>query len=148
MSRRQLDQILGEIRTQREQMLAALHDVSEDEFSIPTGIERWTEVRRLLLRFGDHMREHVSQIEGIRTEIGRPPTMAQRILAESERAWGMVLASTVGLTDEDLDVKPPEGWTLRETIAHLTWAEQFYFDGVVAALKQARRKEAKSDGES
>jgi hypothetical protein len=148
MSRVHLDQILAEIRAKREQMLAVLNDVTEDEFSIPTGIERWTEVRRLLLRFGDHMREHVSQIEGIRTKIGRPPTMAQRILAESERAWGMVLASTVGLTDEDLDVKPPEGWTLRETIAHLAWAERFYFDAVIAALKQAQPEEAKSDGES
>lgn len=147
MSRTQLDEILAEIRAQREQTLAALCDVTEDEFSIPTGVERWTEVRRLLLRFGDHMREHAHQIDGIRTEIDRPPTMGQRILAESERAWGTVLASTVGLTDDDLDANPLEGWTLREVITHLAWAEQFYFDAVTAALEQARQEKEPADGE-
>lgn len=148
MSRTQLDQILAEIRAQRERTLSVLEDVTEEEFPIPTGMERWTEVRRLLLRFGDHMREHVNQIDGIRTAIDRPLTMAQRMLAESERAWGMVLASTVGLTDDDLDTKPLDGWTLRETIAHLAWAEQFYFDAVTEALKQAREHKEIPDGES
>ena len=141
MTRVQLDQILADIRANREKTLETLNDVTEDDFPIPTGIERWTEVRRLLLRFGDHMREHVNQIEGVRTAIDRSPTMAQRMLAESERAWGTVLAATVGLTDEDLDIKPPEGWTLRETIKHIAWAEQFYFDHIIAALNQASQEE-------
>lgn len=148
MSRQQLDTLLTEFRAHRTQTLAALDEVTEDEFPIPTGMERWTEVRRLLLRFGDHMREHASHIDGIRTAIDRPPTMAQRILAESERAWGIVLAATVGLTDDDLDLQPPEGWSLRETIAHIAWAEKFYFDAITAALATARQTEDAADGES
>ena len=73
ITRQRFDRVLAERRAQREQMLVTLHAVSEDGSSILTGIERWTEVRWLLLRFGDHMREHVSQIEGVRPEIGRPP---------------------------------------------------------------------------
>lgn len=146
MDRQELDQLLVAIRVQREQTLTALNDITESEFSIPTSIERWTEVRRLLLRFGDHMREHATQIDSVRAAIDRPPTMAQRMLAEAERAWGIVLAATVGLTDDDLDTQPLEGWTLRETIAHIAWAEQFYFDNVIAALA-AQPEKGPTNGE-
>jgi hypothetical protein len=138
MSREQLDQLLDEIRARREKALLALNDVSEEEFSAPTEMERWSEVRRLLLRFGDHMREHATQLEGIRVGIERLPTMAQRILAESERSWGVLLASTVGLTDEDLDTQPRDGWTVRQTLEHTSSVEQLYLDKVMAALVEVR----------
>jgi hypothetical protein len=68
-----------------------------------------TEICRILLQFGDHIREHVNQIEGLRTQINYQPTMPERILARSRESWGELLASTLGLDDGNLDQKPDEG---------------------------------------
>ena len=134
-SRRLLDGLLGKIRAQRQEALAELNDVTEGEFALPTGMERWSSIRRVLLRFGDHMREHANQIEAARQAIHRAPTMPQRMLAEGEIAWGNLLAATLGLRDEDIEVKPPDGgWSIREALEHVLDAEQDYLN----AIRRAR----------
>ena len=73
------------------------------------------------------MREHNNQIAGTRQTIHVGYTDTQRNLAEAERAWGHLLGTMVGLTDEDLDRAPEEeSWTIRETLAHMLWAETRY----------------------
>ena len=127
MSTQELTKMMTEIRSLREETLAALSEMEESEFGIATQMERWTEIRRVLLRFGDHMREHINQINGARTAIKRELTMSQRILAESEIAWGLLLAAMVGLSDQDLDQKPPDGsWSIRETLTHIAKTERRY----------------------
>lgn len=142
MSREQLDAMLAEIRAAREQTLTALTDLDEKEFPLPTTDKRWSEVRRVLLRFGDHLREHVTQIDGIRAGIGRTPTMPERILARSEEAWGLLLASMVGLQDDDLDKAPREGeWTIRQVLEHFLKGENGYRDRIVEARQAAAQSE-------
>lgn len=137
MSRDQLDQLLAEVRALREQTLAEFVGLTEEQFPLATPMHRWDDVRRVLLRFGDHMREHTTQIEGTRAAIGRAPTMPQRMLAQSELAWGALLASTVGLTDDDLAVVPPDGgWSLREVLEHVRTGERNYLNAIRAALGQ------------
>ena len=137
MSRTQLDTLLSQIRAAREETLRALADVTEDEFTTPTNRRRWDDLRRVLLRFGEHMREHASQIEGIRADIGDAPTPPQRMLAEAELSWGKLLAATVNLTDDDLLVSPPTGgWTVGEALAHILEEEK----GYLGVLLDARRK--------
>jgi len=80
MGREKLDQMVEDIRIARERTLKELTDLDESELLLPTAGKRWAEVRRVLLRFGDHMREHTNHIEGIRAEIERSPTMTERIL--------------------------------------------------------------------
>lgn len=134
MTRDALDGLLAQIRAEREQTLAALSDVTEEEFALPTDMQRWTDVRRVLLRFGDHMREHANQVEGAREAIGRGPSMPQRMLAEGEFAWGKLLASTVGLTDEDFDLQPPDGgWSVRQVLEHVLASERNYREAIRAA---------------
>ena len=131
MSTEELTKMMVEIRRLREETLAALSKMEETEFGFATQMERWTEIRRVLLRFGDHMREHANQINGVRISIKREPSMPQRILAESEIAWGLLLASMVGLSDDDLDQKPPDGsWSIRETLAHITKTERRYLQTI------------------
>jgi hypothetical protein len=138
MSRKKLDRMLAQIRHLREETLKSLVDMTEDEFPYPTHMPRWTEVRRVLLRLGDHMREHANQIAGTRTAIERGPTMPQRILAESEIAWGLLLATTVGLSDDDLAGKPPDGsWSIEEILKHIARAEKDYLQ----AIREARQKQ-------
>jgi len=144
MNRERLNGLLTEIRKLRERTLTELMDITEAEFDYPTDMPRWTDIRRVLLRFGDHMREHANQIEGVRASIRRLPSMPQRILAESEYAWGKLLASVIGLTDEDLDASPPDGgWSVRQVLEHLIASERAYLDAIHAA-----RRAHKSDEEN
>ncbi len=136
MSTRELDEKLDEIRRLRKETLGVLTEMNEVDFNIPTEMPRWTEVRRVLLRFGDHMREHTNQINGLRVAIQRGPSMPQRILAESEVAWGLLLATMVGMTDQDLDVKPSDGgWSVREILDHVSRTESAYLH----AIQEARQ---------
>ena len=136
MSREQLDAMLDELRALRVQTLAELVHLMESDFHRPTEMQRWTDVRRVLLRFGDHMREHANQVEGARVTIDRPPTMPQRMLAEAEVAWGKLLASTVGLTDEDCVATPPDGgWSIQQVLEHVIEGERGYLAAIRAALQ-------------
>ena len=135
MSRQNIEELLSQIRTVRMDTLRTLDDTTEAEFSTPTDLKRWDELRRVLLRFGEHMREHSSQVEGIRAGINRSPNPPERMLAEAELVWGKLLAATVNLTDSDLDTKPADGgWTLREALAHIATVEQSYLDLARGAL--------------
>ncbi len=127
MSRDQVNALLAEIRQCRQETLTLCADLTEADFTQPTEMKRWDDVRRVLLRFGEHMREHASQIEGIRADLDRSPTPPERMLAEAELAWGKLLAATVNLNDEDLDAVPAGGgWTLRQALAHLAQGERNY----------------------
>ncbi|MCU0501541.1 MAG: hypothetical protein MUC51_07200 [Anaerolineae bacterium] len=111
MSRAQLDSLLAQIRAMREQTLAETAGLTEADFALPTDMHRWDDLRRVLLRFGDHMREHASQAQAARVAAGHAPTPPERMLAEAELAWGMLLGVTVGLSDEDARTQPPHPWT-------------------------------------
>jgi hypothetical protein len=54
----------------------------------------------------------------------------QRILA-AEVSRGAFLAATVGLTDDDLDLVPPDGgWMLRRILEHVRNSERDYLEAV------------------
>ncbi|MEZ4865483.1 MAG: DinB family protein [Caldilineaceae bacterium] len=138
MSRQQIDDLLTQIRTVRLETLASLNDATEAEFATPTDLKRWDDLRRVLLRFGEHMREHSNQLEDSRQKVGTGPTMPQRMLAEAERAWGQLLAATVGLTDERATLQPDDGgWSAIQVLEHILQVEQNY----LAAAQRARAKE-------
>lgn len=138
MTRAKLDALLAEIRSARDQTLAELGDITEADFSLPTTMQRWDDVRRLLLRFGDHMREHANQIEDTRQDMGRAPSMPARMLAEAELAWGQLLGANVGLTDDDLDTAPrADAWSVRQVLEHILSTERDYLDAILAARAAA-----------
>ena len=134
-NRTEITALLAQIRQARDETLATLTDLTEADFDRPTTSARWDSLRRVLLRFGEHMREHSSQLEGIRAGIKRSPNPPERMLAEAELVWGKLLAATVNLTDSDLDTKPADGgWTIREALAHIATVEQSYLDLARGAL--------------
>lgn len=135
MSRQTIEDTLNQIRTVRLETLRSLSDATEAEFITPTDLQRWDDLRRVLLRFGEHMREHSNQLEDSRQKVGSGPTMPQRMLAEAERAWGQLLAATVGLTDETAQLQPDDGgWSAMRVLEHILEVEQSY----LAAAKRAR----------
>jgi hypothetical protein len=113
MPRTEIGSLLAQIRQLREQTLAECADLTDADFTLPTGMPRWDDLRRVLLRFGDHMREHASQAQAIRVAAGHALTPPERMLAEAELAWGMLLGVSVGLSDEDAATPSPDGgWSV------------------------------------
>jgi len=134
MLRSQIDSLLAQIRAMREQTLAECAGLTEADFALPTGMNRWDDLRRVLLRFGDHMREHASQAQAARVAAGHAPTPPERMLAEAELAWGMLLGVTVGLSDEDASTPPPDGgWSVVQVLEHVLKTEETYLNAVRSA---------------
>ena len=134
MPRSELDSLLAQIRAMREQTLAETAGLTEADFALPTGMPRWDDLRRVLLRFADHMREHASQAQAARVAAGHAPTPPERMLAEAELAWGMLLGVTVGLSDEDASTPPPDGgWSVVQVLEHVLKTEETYLNAVRAA---------------
>ncbi len=136
MQREKIDALLAQIRATREETLHTLQDVTEAEFSLRTDLQRWDDLRRVLLRFADHMREHSNQLEDARQKTGTGPTMPQRMLAEAERAWGQLLSATVGLDDETASRQPDDGgWSALQVLEHIAEVEQ---NVLLAAAQRTR----------
>jgi hypothetical protein len=144
MQREKIEALLAQIRTTREETLRTLQNVTEADFALRTDLQRWDDLRRVLLRFADHMREHSNQLEDARQKTGTGPTMPQRMLAEAERAWGQLLAATVGLTDETASQQPADGgWSALQVLEHIVEVEQKV---LLAAAHRARTdQQAKAD---
>lgn len=132
MTRTDLQSKLDEIRAVRNESLALLQDAPDSDTEIPTpDLRMWRNLGVVLLRFGDHMREHRNQVNGIRQSLGRGPSDVQRKLADAEIAWGQLLAAVTGLADEDLDAQPEDGgWTVRETLDHILQTEIWFLQGI------------------
>lgn len=141
-NRQEIEAMLAEIRQARERTLMLLVNLTEADFATPTSMERWTDVRRVLLRFGDHMREHANQAEHTRDLIERTPSMPQRMLMEAEMAYGKLLACTIGLNDADCNQAPPDGgWSIRQVFVHALETERLYLSVIEKALeRQAQAK--------
>ncbi len=138
MARERIEALLVEIRAVRDEVLKELVDTSTDEFGHSTQMNRWDDLRRVLLRFGDHIREHSNQIEDTRRLIDRQHTMPQIMLAEAELAWGKLLGTLVGLTDEDIKAKPSdEDWSVEEVLEHILQGEKNYLE----ATRRARSRD-------
>jgi hypothetical protein len=132
MERDELNRLLAEIQAQREQALAELHDVTEEEFGLSTTTQpwRWDTLLRVLVQMGNHMREHAMHVRGAREALDRLPTQPQRILAEAETSFGYLRAALVGLTEADLDREFVEGWTIRRILAHVQDSERRYLEAI------------------
>jgi len=138
MSRHELQAKLDEIRAVRTEVLQYLQDVPDADTDLETpDLRTWRNLGIVLLRFGDHMREHGNQIAGIRQALGSGPTDVQRKLGAAEEAWGALLGVVAGLSDADLDAAPETGgWSIRETLDHILSAEKYYLAGVKSAYQQ------------
>ncbi len=120
-------------------LLAELEELPREEMRFVTDQPRWNTVRRVLLRLGDHMREHTTQLVEAREAVGAAPTMPQRILAQAMQAYGCFLGATVGLTDEDLDRAPAPGeWSPRQVLDHLVENQASYLD-LIRRAREARQ---------
>ena len=136
----------AEIKVYLDQMQAVQREILEEllgldrrELKYATDNERWNTVRRVLLRFGDHVREHTTQLVAAREDIGAEQTMPQRMLARAQEAYGVWLGAMLGLQDEQLDQVPDPGeWTPRQILEHMISTQHLYLDMIRRARETGR----------
>jgi uncharacterized damage-inducible protein DinB len=132
--------ILAKMRDSRRQVCDELHAFPELRMTDQT---TWSggpaDVRFMFLRYADHEEEHAIQIARVRDELGFRQTRAQRALAAAEMTRGDLLATLVGLGDDDLDIAPDGEWPLRRTLAHLVTAEHSYTVNSLHAVVRYRQ---------
>jgi len=138
MADAQVNGYLTEMAEIQQQVLAELSDMPRDEFLYQTDHWRWNTVRRVLLRFGDHVREHTTQLVEAREATGADQTMTQRILAQAMQAYGYWLGAMVGLEDEHLDETYEGEWSPRQVLEHMIVSQRAYLDMI------RRAREAKT----
>ena len=134
MANTEVQGYLARMAAVQAEALEALTDLPREEYRYETEQWRWNTVRRVLLRLGDHVREHTTQLVEARDAAAGAPTMTQRILAQAMEAYGYWLGAMVGLSDEDLDKAPAPGeWTPRQVLEHMISSQSGYLDTIQRA---------------
>ena len=138
MSDSEVRAYLEQMQAIQQEILDQLAELDRAELKYATGNERWNTVRRVMLRFGDHVREHTTQLVAARDDIGAQQTMPQRMLARAQEAYGVWLGAMLGLQDEQLDQVPEPGeWTPRQILEHLVATQKLYLEMIRRAREMA-----------
>lgn len=122
-----LSDLMAELDLAREESLADLTSLTNVELRAPS---RWADididVRFLLMRFGQHEREHTDQLHKLHAHCGRIQTEADRLLGLCWRAHGVLEGSLVGIPDELLDRELEDGKPIRSLLKHTGSAESYF----------------------
>ena len=135
-SQQAVAEYVAQLQAVQDEILAELASTPTEELRFVTDSPRWNSVRRVMLRFGDHLREHTTQLIAARESIGARQTMPQRFLARSLEAAGALNGALVGLDETDLD-KPPEPgeWSPRQVLQHMIEVQGMYLELIREARK-------------
>jgi uncharacterized damage-inducible protein DinB len=97
-------------------------------------------VRDLLNHNIDHEQMHAGQVYSIRYSLRKMQKgQVDRLMAETLRARANLIASLIGLDDNDLDARTPDDdWSIREMIEHTLYWERHSIDDL-ADTKLGRR---------
>ena len=130
---------LAQVEAIQREILEELASLERAELKYATDSQRWNTVRRVMLRFGDHLREHTTQLVAARESINALQSMPQRLLARAQEAYGALLGAVVGLQDEHLDQTPEPGeWSVRQILEHMISTQKDYLEMIRRARKNPR----------
>jgi uncharacterized damage-inducible protein DinB len=140
MAQQELNRLIAEIQAQRERAMALLSTLTDEQLDLAFETEEATEegpftIRRLLHRITTHHKDHLRHLLKARQGIGSPRSELARILAEMQAARAELVASLIGLSDEDLDKPWQEGeWTVRQIVLHIVEMENMRLSHIQQAL--------------
>ena len=135
------------LRDSFTETLDLLIDLPQEYLQAPCGhgCARGGSVRDLMIHNIFHEKQHTGQIWSIRDQLrilqGWDNQDLPLLLADYYTARAQLIASLFGLTDEQLDLKPPDGgWTARETLEHVLHWDRDSIDTMSAEFQQAADK--------
>lgn len=125
-----LEKILSEMMKTRSDIFAKLMDLPAADLKL-TNPETKRSVRQLISMYMGHERNHIVQIEKTRRAIGAQPTEVQMLLAQAWESRGDLLAALVGLSDEEIEMKPAaDAWNVKEILEHIEKVEKWFLGGI------------------
>ena len=140
----ELKTFITRLRDSFTETLDMLIDVPSEYLQQPCGhgCARGGSARDLLIHNIFHEKQHTGQIWSIRDQLrllqGWDNQDLPLLLADYYTARAQLIASLFGMTDEQLDLKPPDGgWTARETLEHVLYWDRNSIDMMVGEYKQA-----------
>jgi uncharacterized damage-inducible protein DinB len=139
---KQVDDLIAQLiasLTETMGVLSHLSDAELDDLSEHPCAMGGT-VRDLLNHNIDHEQMHAGQIYSLRYSLRKMQKgQVDRLMAETLRARANLVASLIGLDDNDLEAQnPDEDWTIREMIEHTLYWERHSIDDL-ADTKLGRR---------
>jgi uncharacterized damage-inducible protein DinB len=127
--------------------LDVLYDLPQEYLQQPSGHQcaRGGSTRDLLVHNIFHEKQHTGQVWSIRDQLrllqGWGHADLYQLLVEYYLARAQLIASLFGLTDEQLDARPPGGgWSVRQTIDHVLAADR----SSIGALREESRRGAEA----
>jgi uncharacterized damage-inducible protein DinB len=111
------------------------------------GCARGGSARDLIVHNIFHEKQHTGQIWSIRDQLQMLQGWGNQdlplLLADYYTARAQLIASLFGMTDEQLDAKPPDaGWTARRTLEHVLYWDRNSMDTLQAEFQQATKQTA------
>ncbi len=141
---RELKTFIKQLRDSFEETLNVLLDLPQDRLQQPCGhgCARGGSGRDLLIHNIFHEKQHTGQIWSIRDQLkilqGWDNQDLPLLLADYYTARAQLIASLFGLTDEQLDITPPDnGWTVRQTLEHVLYWDRNSIDTLAAEFQPA-----------
>src|SRR3990172_3535463 len=109
----EIRKLTSHLDAQREAAMGLLKDVTDDQLDFVwdriDGEEGPFTIRRLLQRVITHHEDHLQHIRKSRQLIGKPRTETERLLARLQVLRAELIASLIGLDDEDINKDITEG---------------------------------------
>lgn len=145
----ELKAFIERLRDDFNQTLDALIDLPQSYLDADCGhgCARGGSVRDLLVHNIFHEKQHTGQVWSIRDQLnilqGWDKQDLPMLLADYTTARAQLIASLFGLTDEQLDIDPPDGgWTVRKTLEHVLYWDRNSIDTLQAEFEQAKAGES------
>ena len=123
--------------------LDALYDLPQEYLQQPCGHQcaRGGSARDLLVHNIFHEKQHTGQVWSVRDQLrllqGWGRADLYQLLVEYYLARAQLIASLFGLTDDQLDTRPPsDDWSVRQTIEHVLRGDR----SSISALREEYRR--------
>ena len=140
----ELKSFIKQLQDSFNETLDRLIDLPSEYLQEPCGhgCARGGSARDLLIHNIFHEKQHTGQIWSIRDQLrilqGWDHQDLPLLLADYYTARAQLIASLFGLTDEQLDITPPDqGWTARQTLEHVLYWDRNSIDTMAAEFQQA-----------
>ena len=118
--------MIRQLQEEFNETLDVLYDLPQEYLRQPCGHQcaRGGSARDLLVHNIFHEKQHTGQVWSVRDQLrllqGRGHADLHQLLVEYYLARAQLIVSLFGLTDEQLDARPPSGdWSVRQTIDHV-----------------------------
>lgn len=134
----ELEKTLTGMMETRQAVFAKLKDLPPADLKLVSP-ETKRSIRQIISMYMSHERNHIMQIEKTRRAIGSQPTEVQMLLAQAWESRGDLIASLMGMNDEEIGKKPAEdAWSVKEILEHIEKVEKWFLSAIEEIIAKTK----------